>query len=152
MANRSSTVSLKRRENLAIKLLIGLVVVIVFLGVLLAAFSPPTRHERTDPADAVFRCWLIFLTAALLARYPVVAIHEFGHYVAGRLAKMTLHYFQIGPIGFFVSTHGTKVRRVGSWFGANGVCGMLPTKGVFRPASAAVFILGGPVASVTLLI
>lgn len=94
---------------------------------------------------------LAFIVGWCLMLVPL-AIHEAGHWAAGRAANMKCRYFQVGAYAIVTTDEGRKVRRVGPLQSTNGYCHMIPVDGRRSPGRIAFMILGGPLASIALLL
>ena len=95
---------------------------------------------------SIFIIVLSFITAILAGLF----LHEFGHYLMGRLFGLKLYYFAFGPFSFYRKSGNEPLRfqwnRNLAAYG--GMVAMLPKpeqKGLFK--SYAWFVAGGPLMS-----
>ncbi len=100
------------------------------------------RAEHLQESE--FLIWAGQLQIAILM---CVAVHEFGHVVAGWASDMKLRSLEIGPFRLAHKRGKWKFELVAS---LGGMTGMAPTRLTNVRGRAAFFALGGPVASLVL--
>lgn len=87
------------------------------------------------------------IAVLILTFYINVAIHEGGHWLAGRLVGFEPNSLQIGPFLWRVTAEGTRF-QLSPWRGrVAGFAGMWPESSERLQSRFALFVLGGPAAN-----
>jgi hypothetical protein len=123
----------------------------VWLGLLLGAAIGGLLAFRDDPAGAPAAdpVWLIILLPAF---YFGVLVHELGHLVAGLGVGFELRTLAVGPILVAREARGWKLRFTPRRFLVGGFTGMVPKSADRLVDRFLRLVLGGPAASLLLLI
>jgi len=100
------------------------------------------RGQHLRQSD--FLVWVAEVQVAVLI---CIAIHEFGHVLAGWASDMKLRSFQVGPFRWSHRRGKWKFKLLASM---GGVTGMAPTRLTNVRGRSAFFTFGGPVASLVL--
>ena len=116
------------------------------LALLAASFFRPWAEDRGLASPG-----LVWMLAALVSAIVVnVFVHECGHLAAGWLMGFRLYHFRVDPLSL--------LQRDGQWiweirkpyFAMSGLCAMAPDTLLDLRKRMALFILGGPAASLLL--
>lgn len=93
--------------------------------------------------------WLLVAMAG--AQLLASLVHELGHLVAGRVARLHLHMFMIGPVQLIKERSGRIKLRLRRGLGIfNGLTASIPSDGNNIRRRMLAFALGGPIASLLL--
>lgn len=120
------------------------------LGAMVVVLTAPAE-KQWDLVVNLCVTPLIFVLSFFLASLVCLAVHELGHLLAGRLAGFPWLAITIGPVSLVKTSQGVKTR----WSGYKSLSGLAQChiKGHDRlRVRLALFVLGGPVASVFLLV
>jgi hypothetical protein len=118
--------------------------VVAIAGLLVSLHWWRTFAHNHHLAQPDFLVWVAELQIAILI---CVAVHEFGHVLAGWASYMKLRSFQVGPFRWFHRRGKWAFKLIAS---TGGVTGMAPTRLTNVRGRSAFFTLGGPVASLVL--
>lgn len=132
----------KRILQLALQLIVGFA-----LGGSTYFFIP-----KRQPGEAHLPLWQALLVPFVFAAlfFFVLAFHEFGHFVGGKLAGMRFLLFIVGPLRIHRAGEAVKVGFNRSLQLAGGLCGMVPADTTNLIPRMAILVAGGPTASVVL--
>lgn len=101
---------------------------------------------RTRDVGLLGGFWRL-VTAVTLSLFLTTLIHELGHLLAGKLARLRFHLLIVGPL--CLSRKGEKLHL--GWHKSaaifNGLTGSIPDDSHNLPRRLLVFTLGGPLAS-----
>ncbi len=99
---------------------------------------------------SVLIIYVIFVVILLLLLYLVIAIHELGHVIAGKLIGFRLYYITIGPLKIERRRQKIVVGRIPTRSMPGGLAGMIPPDSRNLRRRVATMIAGGPAATLLL--
>lgn len=104
---------------------------------------------KTRMAELTFDGWTVLLF--VLIAWLVIAVHEAGHLLGGKLAGMRPLFLTAGPLQVTFTTDGARpelTRPSGSW---GGLAVALPAPDA-RPRDLLPYVLGGPLGSLAVAV
>lgn len=132
-----------QRLNKALEILSGMIVG-AGIGIIIGNYA----FDKGAGASLPLGFKLLLVPLAIVAYLFVIAIHEVGHLVAGRLQQLEFHFISVGPI-LFEKEAGTirfKWNKNFNTYGGFVIC--LPNDHVRLTKRFAVYTAGGPLASI----
>lgn len=126
---------------------ITLVAVLLIAGIALSALAgSPVVAARV--LVIILPVTLAIVATCYLFLLVVVLVHELGHLVGGRLVGFHLRSLIVGPFELHLTEKG-RFTRVGDWRRTGGFVRMLPQSTDRLSFRFALFVLAGPVVSIS---
>lgn len=119
----------KKKEKTKLKGTLLIYIFSVIIGAVIGVVWAETSIREGNNPELIngdFFIWLLALYAFLcISLYIQIIVHEFGHFVFGKLSGYTLSTFRIGSMAF-INKNGTIVRQKLKIPGTAGQCLMNP--------------------------
>ena len=118
---------MKKSEKISI--VVGILLGLVLLGIFIAL--------DIEPIEIV-----LFGLCMIISLFFIINIHEFGHYVFGKMAGYKLMSFRIGPLSWTVENEKFKFMILKSK-DYGGLCAMIPPKEEIEQYKHTIYYIGG---------
>jgi hypothetical protein len=143
--------SWRKRSPAEKVIVVATVVFLLFVVIVPIAFTKGPEYALIALVLIAIGLLIIGISSAAMS-HLAVGVHEVGHYLAGKAVGFRFFSMKIGPFYWWKSDKGTQFSFRGSDQRAYGYVAMVPVDDRRLMQRYRLFILGGPVASLLMLL